>query len=86
MNTSESQNESSIFPLGEKASADYFTGTAWVKTLADDGTFNYLIGIASKIKLPPESVPPHTDGKNRCVLWCRRYIIAALPAYQEIAF
>ena len=39
MDTSENQNE--IFPRGYKASADYFTGTAWVKMLvATDDTFN----------------------------------------------
>ncbi|HKC35383.1 MAG TPA: cupin domain-containing protein [Chitinophagaceae bacterium] len=31
MNTSDDQN--SIFPKGERASADYFTGTVWVKML-----------------------------------------------------
>ncbi len=43
MNTSKNQN--SIFPKGEKASPDYFTGTTWVKVLltADD-TFNTQIG------------------------------------------
>lgn len=43
MKTSEKQG--GIFPKGEKASPDYFTGTVWVKNLlpADD-TFNTLIG------------------------------------------
>ncbi len=44
MNTSGNQNQSSIFSKVEKASADYFTGTAWVKALVDDATFNCLIG------------------------------------------
>ena len=43
MNTSNEQN--SIFPIGEKASADYFTGTAWVKNLVPaDETLNTWIG------------------------------------------
>ena len=43
MNTIE--NKSAIFPKGEKASPDYFTGTTWVKNLVavDDG-FNTTIG------------------------------------------
>jgi 4-carboxymuconolactone decarboxylase len=43
MNTTENQN--AIFPKGEKASADYFTGTAWVKILVPkDETGTYAIG------------------------------------------
>ncbi len=42
MNTAENQN--TMFGKGEKASPDYFIGTAWVKTLVDDTTFNCLIG------------------------------------------
>ena len=43
MSSSEIQN--TIFPKGEKASADYFVGNAWVKNLvaANDG-FNMTIG------------------------------------------
>ena len=38
-------NQSSIFPKGEKAPANYFTGTVWVKILVPaDDTFNTLIG------------------------------------------
>ena len=37
-------NQNTIFPQGEKAPTDYFTGTVWVKTLVDDPTFNCLIG------------------------------------------
>ncbi|MCW3108581.1 MAG: Cupin 2 conserved barrel domain protein [Segetibacter sp.] len=34
----------SIFPKGEKASVEYFTGIAWVKNLVpDDTTFNIII-------------------------------------------
>ena len=44
MNTLENQN--AIFPKGEKASADYFTGTAWVNILVpQDETGSYAIGI-----------------------------------------
>jgi len=39
-----SENQDTIFPKGDKAPADYFTGTAWVKTLVpNDDTFNTLI-------------------------------------------
>jgi quercetin dioxygenase-like cupin family protein len=42
MNTSENQN--AIFQKGEKAPADYFTGTAWVKILVPaDDNFNTQI-------------------------------------------
>jgi quercetin dioxygenase-like cupin family protein len=42
MNTANDQNE--IFPKGDKASADYFTGTAWVRNLVPiDEIFNVLI-------------------------------------------
>jgi 4-carboxymuconolactone decarboxylase len=43
MNKSENQNN--IFPKGEKTSADYFTGTAWLNVLVPkDETGNYSIG------------------------------------------
>ena len=43
MNTLESQN--TIFPKGEKAPADYFTGTAWIQLLVpNDSTLNCQIG------------------------------------------
>jgi quercetin dioxygenase-like cupin family protein len=43
MNTSENPN--TMFPKGDKASPDYFTGTAWVKNLVPaDEPFNTLIG------------------------------------------
>jgi quercetin dioxygenase-like cupin family protein len=39
-----SENQNSIFPKGEKAPAEYFTGTVWVRSLVpDDTTFNCLI-------------------------------------------
>lgn len=42
MNT---ENQNAIFPQGERAPADYFTGTTWVKNLVpSDDTFNTLIG------------------------------------------
>jgi len=44
MNTKENQNTTSIFPKGDKAPAEYFTGTAWVKTLvASDDTLTTII-------------------------------------------
>lgn len=43
MNISENQN--SIFPKGEKVSAEYFIGTAWLKMLVPrDETGSYAIG------------------------------------------
>jgi quercetin dioxygenase-like cupin family protein len=43
MNTSE--NQTAIFPKGEKAPADYFTGTAWVQLLVpNDTALNCQIG------------------------------------------
>jgi quercetin dioxygenase-like cupin family protein len=40
-----SENQNTIFPKGDQASPDYFTGTAWVKILAPvDDTFNTSIG------------------------------------------
>ena len=43
MNISEDQN--TIFPKGDKAPPDYFTGAAWVKMLvAPDDTFNTSVG------------------------------------------
>lgn len=44
MNTNENQNTTGIFPKGDKASPEYFTGTAWVKTLvANDDTLTTII-------------------------------------------
>ena len=42
MNITETDNR--IFPGGEKAPADYFTGTTWVKKLVDDAAFNCVVG------------------------------------------
>lgn len=43
MNTTENQN--TIFPKGERAPADYFTGSVWVKMLIpNDPTLNCQIG------------------------------------------
>jgi len=43
MNTTE--NQSPVFPKGDKASPDYFTGTTWVKLLVpNDDIFNCQIG------------------------------------------
>jgi quercetin dioxygenase-like cupin family protein len=45
MNTGESKTDNKIFPKGEKAPADYFTGTVWVQILVpNDPTFNCQIG------------------------------------------
>ncbi len=39
------ENQNTIFPKGDKASPDYFTGTAWVKILVPaDDTFNTSVG------------------------------------------
>jgi 4-carboxymuconolactone decarboxylase len=39
------ENQNAIFPKGEKASADYFTGTGWVNILVpQDETGSYAIG------------------------------------------
>ena len=44
MNTNKSQNATSIFPKGDKAPTQYFTGTAWLKTLvANDDTLTTVI-------------------------------------------
>src|SRR5438034_11309792 len=44
MNTNENHNTTSIFPKGDKASPEYFTGAAWVKTLvANDDTLTTII-------------------------------------------
>src|SRR4030095_3216255 len=32
-----------IFPKGAAAPPDYFSGAAWIQTLVDDGTFNFLV-------------------------------------------
>src|SRR5438105_5650981 len=38
------EKEATIFPKGDKASPDYFTGTAWVKTLVpNDDTLTTVI-------------------------------------------
>ena len=45
MDSSVNQNAPAIFPKGDEASADYFTGTAWVKMLVtNDTTFNTSVG------------------------------------------
>ena len=42
---STTKNQNAIFPRGEKAPADYFTGTAWVKMLLPNNTqLNCQIG------------------------------------------
>ena len=45
MKQPEDQNNYTIFPLGNIAPADYFTGTAWIKPLVPaDDTFNTQVG------------------------------------------
>jgi 4-carboxymuconolactone decarboxylase len=40
-----SENQNSIFSKGEKVSADYFTGTAWLNILvSEDETGSYAVG------------------------------------------
>jgi quercetin dioxygenase-like cupin family protein len=39
-----SENNVKIFQRGEMAPSNYFTGTAWVKTLVDEAIFNCLVG------------------------------------------
>ena len=44
MNTNAAQNSTSIFPQGNKAPAEYFTGTVWVQTLLpNDDTLTTVI-------------------------------------------
>lgn len=43
MNTKESQTDNKIFPKGERAPAEYFTGTVWVNTLVNEPNFNCLV-------------------------------------------
>jgi quercetin dioxygenase-like cupin family protein len=39
------ETKDSIFPRGDRAPADYFTGTAWVKSLVTaEDAFNTVIG------------------------------------------
>src|SRR6187549_1636353 len=39
------ENQNAIFPKGEKAPAEYFTGTAWIKLLVPNDTlFNCQVG------------------------------------------
>ena len=40
MNSTENSNENTIFPKGEKAPADNFTGTVWIQNLASKTDFN----------------------------------------------
>jgi quercetin dioxygenase-like cupin family protein len=45
MSTAENQASNTIFPKGDRAPTEYFTGTAWIKPLvANDTTFNSVIG------------------------------------------
>ncbi|WP_264563779.1 cupin domain-containing protein [Flavobacterium sp. N3904] len=44
MNTTDPSEQNLIFPQGEKANPDYFTGNAWVKLLVNENEFNSVIG------------------------------------------
>jgi quercetin dioxygenase-like cupin family protein len=45
MEMMENKNEGAIFPKGEKAPADNFTGNAWVQPLVKkDENINYAVG------------------------------------------
>ncbi|MDN3673219.1 cupin domain-containing protein [Flavobacterium branchiarum] len=45
MDTKKKESNNTIFPKGDPASADYFTGNAWVKMLVpDDRALNTVIG------------------------------------------
>lgn len=44
MSTTDKNEQNSIFPLGDKANPDYFTGNAWVKILVSENEFNSVIG------------------------------------------
>jgi quercetin dioxygenase-like cupin family protein len=37
------ENQNALFPKGERAPADYFTGTAWVRILVNEPVFNCQI-------------------------------------------
>jgi quercetin dioxygenase-like cupin family protein len=43
MNTTDKSEQNSIFPQGDKANPDYFTGNAWVKLLVNENEFNSII-------------------------------------------
>ncbi|CCB86732.1 putative uncharacterized protein [Parachlamydia acanthamoebae UV-7] len=61
------ENQNTIFPRGEKASTDYFTGTAWVKILVpQDETGTYTIG---NVVFEPRSRNNwHTHAKGQILL------------------
>jgi quercetin dioxygenase-like cupin family protein len=45
MKTAQNELNNTIFPKGDPASEDYFTGNAWVKLLVpDDGILNTVVG------------------------------------------
>jgi quercetin dioxygenase-like cupin family protein len=45
MSTAENKASNAIFPKGDRAPTEYFTGTAWIKPLVpNDTTFNSVIG------------------------------------------
>ena len=44
MNTTNKSEQNPIFPQGETANPDYFTGNAFVKLLVNENEFNSIIG------------------------------------------
>jgi quercetin dioxygenase-like cupin family protein len=44
MSTTDKIEQNPIFPQGDKANPDYFTGNAWVKLLVSENEFNSIIG------------------------------------------
>ncbi|MFV5685652.1 cupin domain-containing protein [Flavobacterium sp. GB2R13] len=44
MNSTAKSEQHPIFPQGDKANPDYFTGNAWVKLLVTENEFNSVIG------------------------------------------
>jgi len=43
MDTTDKSKQNPIFPQGDKANPDYFTGNAWVKLLVNENEFNSVI-------------------------------------------
>ncbi|OOG72672.1 cupin domain-containing protein [Flavobacterium sp. A45] len=44
MKQTNNSTQNPIFPQGDKANPDYFTGNAWVKLLVSENEFNSIIG------------------------------------------
>ncbi len=75
MNTTENKNE--IFPKGDKASSDYFTGNAWIKILVPkDETGTYVVG--NVVFEPGSRNNWHTHAAGQILL-----VIDGIGYYQE---